>query len=210
MNRHPVQFRIQNRQKVIYKLSILIPTLSSRSAKLKELTDELNFQIQSKPVQWLSLGDNKSMSVGEKRNTLLDMAKGEFVAFVDDDDTIHPTYIASLLEAIENKPQATVICFRGEQITDGHQDLPFQYNVNFGRNHKTEIDGQRWKVMLPDHLCCWRRSQITERFPDKNLGEDHAWAQAMARHYTEEDQVLLTDTLYIYNFDKTVTECRRR
>ena len=192
-----------------YKLSVLVPTLSSRSEHLQSLLSELNYQIQSKPVQVLWLGDNKSMTVGEKRNLLLDLAKGEFVSFVDDDDKIADNYIDTLLKAIDDNPDCTVICFHGEQTTDGKKDLPFRYNRNFGRNYKTVIDGQRWKVMLPDHLCAWRKSKITVRFPSKNLGEDHQWSREMVHSYTEHDQVLLTDTLYHYNYDRTVTECRR-
>ena len=207
--RQSVHFRIKKNTQLNYKLSILIPTLSSRSEKLKTLIEELTYQIQRKPVQILWIGDNKSMSVGEKRNNLIDMAKGDFIAFVDDDDKIHESYIATLLSAINDNSDKTVICFRGEQTTDGHQDIPFRYNVNFGRNFKKTIDGQRWKVMLPDHLCCWNRNKITERFPNTNLGEDHAWARAMASTYTEADQVLLEDTLYHYQYDKSITECRR-
>lgn len=207
MARQSVHYRIAN--KMNYKLTILIPTLSSRSVKLQELIIELNYQIQNKPVQVLWLGDNKSMTTGEKRNSLLKIAKGDFITFVDDDDRIADNYIDVLLKAIEENPHKTVICFRGKQTTDGKQDLDFQYNVNFGRNFKKEIDGQRWKVMLPDHLCCWNRFRITEQFPDRNLGEDHSWARAMAMTYTEEDQVLLEDYLYFYDYDKTTTECRR-
>ena len=207
--RHPVHFRIKKNTPLAFKLSILIPTLKSRSEQLKKLTDEIDYQIQNKPVQWLSLGDNKSMSVGEKRNRLLDMAKGDFIAYIDDDDSISDNYISTLLKAIEENPYKTVICFRGTQNTDGHKDLPFRYDVNYGRNFKQVVDGQRFKCMLPDHLCAWNRSKITERFPDKSLGEDHDWARAMAMTYNEDDQLLLEHTLYYYNYDKTVTECRR-
>lgn len=206
--RHPVYARKKNLQ-MPYKLSILIPTLRSRLEKLNELIIELNHQIQNKPVEVLWLGDNKSMSVGAKRNALLSMAKGDFISYVDDDDMVSEDYISIILKAIEDNPNKTVICFRGEQTTDGKQDLPFQYNVKFGRNYKMSIDGQRWKVMLPDHLCVWNKSKIIESFPDKSLGEDHEWARFMAMTYTEEDQVLLTDTLYFYDYDKTTTECRR-
>ena len=207
--RQSVHFRINKNTQLNYKLSILIPTLSSRSEKLKTLIEELTYQIQRKPVQILWIGDNKSMSVGEKRNDLLSLAKGDFISFVDDDDTISDNYIETLLKAIDANPDKTVICFRGTQTTDGHQDIPFQYNVSFGRNFKKTIDGQRWKVMLPDHLCCWNRNKITERFPDKSLGEDHDFARSMASTYTEADQVLLEDTLYHYQYDKSITECRR-
>ena len=48
--RHPIYART-NTAPMHFKLSILIPTLSSRWEVLKELIDELNYQIQSKPVQ---------------------------------------------------------------------------------------------------------------------------------------------------------------
>lgn len=193
-----------------YRLSILIPTLASRTGKLLSLLQELNYQIQLKPVQVLWLGDNKSMSVGEKRNRLMQMASGDFIAYVDDDDQISENYVEVLLEAAKAHPDKTVICFRGTQNTDGKEDIPFRYDVNFGRNYKKVIDGQRWKCMLPDHLCAWNRPRMIEPFPEKSLGEDHAWAKAMAWHYTEEDQVLLTDTLYHYEYNSKNTETRRR
>ena len=46
-------------------------------------------------------------------------------------------------------------------------------------------DGKKWKVMLPDHLCVWRKEKITESFQHKNIGEDHSWSKAMALTYTE-------------------------
>lgn len=210
MTRLSVHFRIKkNLQPMAYKLTVLIPTLNSRSSKLKSLLDQLLYQTQGKPVQVLWMGDNKSVKVGKKRNMLLDIADGDFVSFIDDDDDISPDYISTILKAIDEHSDKTVICFRGRQTTDGNQDLDFRYDVNFGRNHKKEIDGQRWKVMLPDHLCVWKKSRISERFPDKNLAEDHDWARSMATTYRDVDQVLLPDILYYYNYDRNTSECRR-
>lgn len=192
-----------------YKLTILIPTLYSRIDKLKDLLTELNYQIQSKPVQILWIGDNKSITVGEKRNMLLNNSKGEFICFIDDDDSISENYIETILKAITDNPSKTVICFNGTQSTDGQKDLPFRHNITYGRNHKKNIDGVNWKVMLPNHLCVWNKSKITEQFPHKNLSEDHNWASAMAFNYREEDQVLLEETLYHYDYNRNTTECRR-
>lgn len=195
--------------KVDYKLTILTPTLNSRFETLKRLYDELYYQIQSKPVQVLWLGDNKSMSVGEKRNILKSIAKGEWTCYIDDDDFIADNYIETILKAIDENSDKKVICFRGKQTTDGVDDAPFRYDVNFGRNFKKEIDGEKWKVMIPDHLCVWKRDTITEDFPLKNLSEDHIWAKQMALTYTDKDQVLLNETLYEYHYNRHTTECRR-
>src|SRR5210317_1001189 len=131
--RSPVYSRLKNKDTAI-KLSILIPTLYSRLRSISNLLEELNYQIQSAPVQVLWIGDNKSISIGEKRNQLLDNAKGEWVCFVDDDDMVSNNYVSTLLEAIDLNPHKAVICFYGTQDTDGNKDIPFRYNMNFGRN----------------------------------------------------------------------------
>ena len=193
----------------MYKLTILIPTLHSRIDKLKGLLSELNYQIQSKPVQILWVGDNKSMTTGEKRNLLMNSAKGQFISFIDDDDKVSENYVDIILKAIDDNSHKTVICFKGEKTNEGVKDLPFMYDISAGRNHKREIDGIRYHVMVPDHLCVWNKSHITEQFPAKNLGEDHDWARSMAFSYKEKDVVLLEDTLYYYQYDRNLTECRR-
>ena len=192
-----------------FKLSILTPTLPSRLDYIKNLMININYQSQFGSVQWLYLGDNKSKTVGEKRNLLLDMADGEWVCFVDDDDKIHDHFVEDILNVIKTAPDKSVITFWGTQSTNGHKDAPFRYGRHFGRNFKKEIDGIRWKVMLPDHLCVWRKEIIKERFPLKNLAEDHDWARAMVNHYDDNDQFEIQKYLYHYEYNKDVSECRK-
>lgn len=205
--RNPVYSRIHKTYIVNYKLTILIPTLLSRIDTIKELITELNYQIQNKPVQILWLGDNKSMTVGEKRNLLHNLAKGEYVCFIDDDDFISDNYIDTILSEIDKSPN--VICFEGTQTTNGKEDSPFKYDLTAGRNHKSVVDGKKYKIMLPDHLCVWKKSIITEKFPLKSLGEDHDWAKAMAFKITDSDVTYLKDRLYHYEYNKLTSECGR-
>ena len=190
-------------------LTILIPTLKSRFDKLKEQVQRIEYQRQTYPVQILWLGDNKSISVGEKRNNLLGLAKGQWVCFVDDDDEILDGYVNNILRTIEGSSHKKVITFFGKQTDNGIPTQSFRYGKQYGRNHKQLIDGETWKVMLPDHLCIWKTETARlEEFPKKQLGEDHAWAQKMVRHYDESDQVEIPDYLYHYHFNRNLTECR--
>jgi hypothetical protein len=91
------------------KLSILICSVQKRLHKFAQLAEHLEKQAQNKPVEILWLGDNKSMTVGEKRNKLLSLAKGQYVCFVDDDDWVADDYIDELLKGTESG--ADVICF---------------------------------------------------------------------------------------------------
>jgi glycosyltransferase involved in cell wall biosynthesis len=90
------------------KLSILIPTLYERIDKLCELKASLFGQIMSNKVsdivEVLELADNRQKTTGAKRNILLNMAKGDYIAFIDDDDAISNDYIKLVLKAIETNP----------------------------------------------------------------------------------------------------------
>jgi len=73
-------------------LSILIPTLKSRAAMYQRTAQHLNAQIKSlenpEEVEVLAYIDNREKTTGYKRNILLERAKGQFVVFVDDDDSL--------------------------------------------------------------------------------------------------------------------------
>lgn len=188
----------------MYKLSILICSLPNRLHLLHKLCSEINSQSNSKSVQYLYLGDNKSMSVGEKRNHLINMAKGQYLTFIDDDDMIKKDYFSTILEAIDHNPQ--VICFQVEKFYNGDRDRIHRFSRAYGRNHR---DADRaYNNYLPNHLCVWRKDLIKEKFPDKNLGEDHLWADLMTKHYDTELQI--NKILYVYQFDKSVTETQQR
>ncbi|MBS1586680.1 MAG: glycosyltransferase family 2 protein [Bacteroidetes bacterium] len=83
-------------------LSILICTLPQRAAMFEELHNMLQKQIEGKPVEILLNGEGGT--TGAKRNTLLQQAKGEFIAFIDDDDMVHEKYMDLVLNCIQSNP----------------------------------------------------------------------------------------------------------
>lgn len=93
------------------KLSILICSLQKRLQKFDALCAHLQQQANKYPnqVEVLWLGDNKTMSVGEKRNKLLTISKGQYVCFVDDDDWVADTYVERIMQGIATN--ADCICF---------------------------------------------------------------------------------------------------
>jgi glycosyltransferase involved in cell wall biosynthesis len=71
-------------------LSILVPTVPSRVATMfpKAIQAILGQITDHKEVELLGLFDNKARTTGAKRNALLDIARGEYVVFIDDDDWV--------------------------------------------------------------------------------------------------------------------------
>ncbi len=90
-------------------LSILICTIDSRKEQFDKLFDFVNKQrlvndTVARFVEILFECDNKEMSIGAKRQKLLERATGEFVVFIDDDDFVSERYVSSILKATRSKP----------------------------------------------------------------------------------------------------------
>lgn len=159
-------------------LSILTPAVPSRIRKLDWLVNETH--IGDRPVEHLVFLDNKRRTVGEKRDALLRMARGKYVAFLDDDDDIHSFYVGSILKAAEQDPD--VITFRQRASVDG-----YEFDVHFGLGNPNDpAPALDWNIAPEDrppirrnawHVCAWRRAlAIQSHFPATNYGEDWAYA----------------------------------
>ena len=65
------------------KLSILIPSTFDREEMTKKLVDYLEVQSEFRPVEVLTDIDNKEVSIGAKRQRMIENAKGEYVVNPD-------------------------------------------------------------------------------------------------------------------------------
>lgn len=192
-------YRRLHKNKVEYQLTILILTLPSRD--IKPIFKKLQSQIINRSVQILYVGDNKSTSVGVKRNKALSLANGRYVTFIDDDDMISYDYIDEIFKVIEQQPD--VITFNYIKTINGNNDKLHKYYKNNGRAIYMSPDKSHYK-MLPNHLCVWRKEKIVHDFPDRNLSEDHQWAELMDGHYNS--VINIDKVLYYYNYSKEKSE----
>lgn len=181
-------------------LSILIPSIPSRFDRMIELYKKINNQITDKSeVEILILTDNKNRSIGHKRNDLVQLAQGKYVAFVDDDDDVSKEYIEEMLKGC--KSDADIICFRQLAIID---DI-WSY-VDFSIiNENQEIQPSSITRRKPFHVCAIR-SDIAKKytFPDVGYGEDWYWMEQVLRDIKTEYK---TDkVLHFYRFKKEISE----
>lgn len=193
------------------KLSILMCTLPQPFRDgdfLKDIAEKITLQVRGRSVQFLYLGDNKSMTVGEKRNHLMNIAKGQRIAFVDDDDQVTDDYVDKLLEYCELDFDCVGIGvkFTKDGLNESIYDYSFKKNIN---TRDPKRGGMRVYGRMPNHLCLWKKEIAMRcKFPDLNIGEDHLWA---------EDQILKgysffkTDPIiYHYDFRPGNTQTRDR
>ena len=78
------------------KLSILICTLKGRDEYLNRVLQVLEPQ-KTDDVEILIESDERQMTIGQKRNKLLDRAIGDYICYVDDDDLVSVDYIEKIL-----------------------------------------------------------------------------------------------------------------
>lgn len=155
------------------RLSILIPTLKCRASLLAPLMDALNKQ-RVESIEVITLEDDGEATTGTKRNKLMEMATGEWLVFVDDDDGVSDNYIEKILVALEGNPD--VVTFKAQRYCDGK---PWGEQIMRLSHHTYEIKEHptTW-LFPPTHLCPTRSSLAKQlQFKDWNRGEDRQWQE---------------------------------
>lgn len=179
-------------------LSILTPTIPGRERQLQTLQWRIEEQIGGQAVEHLILSDNRQRSIGAKRQSLLDIARGQYIAFVDDDDDIADSYVAELLAAAASG--ADVITFLQGATYNGKQSV---VDFQLGQGDHGFVPGgitnrDAW------HVNAWRRSRVAHcQFGESNYGEDLTWCQQARR--MAQTTVHIPKILHFYRHDAATT-----
>jgi glycosyltransferase involved in cell wall biosynthesis len=188
------------------RLSILIPSVPSRFKILSSLFFSVEYQIARRKrtdllVEVLAFTDNKQRSVGCKRNDLLSLAHGKYIAFLDDDDSISMDYIDKLLEATDS--DADVIVFRQAVWLNGERAGDVVFGLEYENQEVLGLGTVATRKPFP--CCAWKLSTaIRGLFSDVNDGEDWHWVQQVAP--LAKTQHRIDETLHVYRWSKETTE----
>jgi len=196
------------------KLSILILSIPSRFDIVRPLIDKLIKQIGDREdIEILSLMDNKSLHIYEKRNELLKIARGSHLIWLDDDDDVSDDYVATLTKAIQDNPFVDVVSFNQICYLEGrkalvfaamdHPHQPVTWNPKTNQYNDT--------LRRPWHWCLWRTSLArSESFNEKyDAGgqscEDIDWLERL--YPKVKNSMYLKDSfLHIYRWSSKMTE----
>jgi glycosyltransferase involved in cell wall biosynthesis len=182
------------------RLSLLIPTLEERRDLFRSLKSELDRQIldagAKDAVEIVVAEDNRETVVGEKRNALMDRARGEFLAFLDDDDEIAPDYISRVLGALDEMPDADCVGMRAQITFRGKHPRYFVASLRY--RSIFEKGGSYYRP--PYHLNP-TRSEIARRyrFAHVKIYEDLERALRMSRTGALRREVFVEPVLYFYH-----------
>lgn len=183
------------------KLTIVVPSIPSRKESREKVLDELFKQAEGKPVEVVCLLDNRKSNLSEKRNLAIKNAKGDFVAFVDDDDRVEPEYVSSILEAIESTPDADVVNF--DVMVHGYAATPKLCKYGVGWSHSEDAKAYYRK---PNHVMAYRTAISRRHEYRKDLSavsEDTEWAERASKDIKKEARVEKVLYHYLYNSKET-------
>lgn len=176
-------------------LSILICSLTKRYNSLKAVIKTLGFHPR---VEVLVEMDDGQMTTGAKRNILLKRAVGEYVVFIDDDDSVVPSYISNILAALQSGPDA--VGFKGYISTDGQPYL--EWSISKDHAYETVYQNGTTKYLrYNNHLSPVKREiALLIGYPDKYHQEDYDYAKRLHESGLIKTENFIDKHLYYYNF----------
>lgn len=135
-------------------------------------------------------------NIGVKRNRLLNLAKGEYIVFVDDDDKISENYISEILQACVSG--ADCIGINGVITTNGGDERKWFISKEYGLWF-TGADGNYYRT--PNHISPVRRELALQAgFPEISFAEDYEYSMRLLPLLKTES--LISIPLYHYDYWK--------
>jgi glycosyltransferase involved in cell wall biosynthesis len=138
---------------------------------------------------------NETMSIGAKRNELLNGCNAKFVVFIDDDDDISDDYVQQIVAVIYENPSIDCIGIKGKISFDGSNEKKWEISKDFGSWY--EDQGSYFRT--PNHISPVRLD-IAKRvgFPNISNGEDFAYSMGILPYLHSE--IKIDKELYYYQF----------
>lgn len=156
-------------------------------------------QSKGLPVEMLALMDNRFRSVGLKRNALVEIARGKYLAFCDDDDMVSPDYSETLCDMA--RVDVDVLCFNQLANWNGNEST-IEFRIHYPVNGIFRTGGITRR--FPWHVCAWRREIARQCiFTDRMFGEDLDFA-LQAEEITK-TEAYIPKTLHYYTHNDSLT-----
>lgn len=173
------------------KLSILICTIPERVERFNKLyhslpkTDEVEVLYDPRP--------RGALSVGKKRQHLLEMAKGDYVVFIDDDDSVSEDYVNDILSAADENPDC--ITFKIDCNIDGKKFFTATASNSFADWKDSPCE------RTPYHKTPIKRDiALNIGFKDMRFGEDYDFSKRLKQSGLIKSDSHINKVLYYYKF----------
>lgn len=172
------------------RLSILIATMPKRKRSLARLLKSLP---KNNPQVEILTDDSMDYNIGEKRNKLLLRATGDFITYIDDDDSIYPNYVELILKATSTNPDCIGIC--GIITTNGLKKKKWFISKDYWGWFERDSIYYR----TPNHISPVKREiALKAMFPQIKFGEDAEYSKRILPFLHTE--VKIDEEIYHYQY----------
>lgn len=181
-------------------ISILIPSIPQRLDRLKDLIQKYEAYISKYDLDMeiISLIDNKRMTIGAKRNALVDLANGEYWVMSDDDDGLTEMYFQKVPFYYAAKDVITYL--QSARINEDRSTVKFGLkNINEELVKDGITNRPAW------HCCTWRKEAVKDaRFASHlNWGEDDIFSRTA--NQLAKTEIHIPEICHIYEHDSNLT-----
>lgn len=196
-------------------LSIVMITIPERIEAFKKLFHHVQAQIDACHEVHPSLGmaeivpvvtakyTHGGPSIGKKRQTGLELARGKYVCWLDDDDWVSPDYVETIIRLAQN--DSDILTFNNFSKLEGYwMTVIMRLKYKEDEQPRPGIIKRR-----PYHVCAFKKKLLTGiEFPDMNWDEDTEFIlKALERCKTESHSKSI---LHQYNREKREDESWRK
>lgn len=189
-------------------ISILIPTLRQREHLFAEVLAEIQRQVRETPeiraeVLWES--DTGELTLGQKRNVLMDRCSGKYHCFIDDDDVLAPDYLKSFVPMIQSKQDYDCASFVGAHYYKGKFNKLFHHSMDYPGWY--ELSDRFIRGITPMNLI---RTSIVRslRYADIRNIEDREFSERLMKSGLLKSEFKLPPNYPIYHYIDGVKEDR--
>lgn len=160
-------------------ISILIPTMKSRERLFQQVLADIRKQAAECPeiqteILWES--DNGELTLGQKRNILMDRCSGKYHCFIDDDDVLSPRYLRTFVPMITSGIDYDCASFVGAHYNRGVFNKLFHHSMKY--SSWEEKPDRFIRTVSPMNLI---KTDIVRqvRYKDIRNTEDHEFSKRL-------------------------------
>lgn len=181
-------------------LSILICTTIDRRPLFNRLYTELIRQSSGLDVEILFEEDNKQISVGAKRQKLLERAQGKYICYFDSDDLPFSYYVSRILKALESEPDC--VGFLIHMTTNNVRPQVCCHSLKY-KTWAERVDGYDYVRNVTHFNPVLRSLALHVGFPDLRHGEDKWYSDRITKLC--EKEVFINKKMFHYRYSNKMT-----
>lgn len=189
-------------------ISILIPTMIPRKRLFDQVLTEIQRQARECPeikteILWES--DNGELTLGQKRNVLMDRCTGKYHCFIDDDDILAPYYLRTFVPMIQSGVDYDCASFVGAHYQRGRFNKLFHHSLDY--IEWAETPERFIRTISPMNLI---KTDIVRqvRYKDIRNTEDHEFSKRLMASRLVKTEFKIDPNRPIYHYIDGVKQDR--